>query len=118
MSYKVISPLVAVAPAEKSGDLDDANQGPRYFYEGAVIPDGYNDKRCKELVDDGMLEKVSAASQSSDSGDDKDPTRSSSKADWVAYATDDARGESKLSKEEAESLTRDQLVEKYLGPKE
>lgn len=47
------------------------------------------------------------------------PSRAGSKADWVAYATQEAPidGE-KLTAERAEAMTRDQLVEKYLGPKE
>lgn len=65
MSYKVITPLVGVAPAPAADakDLEDANQGPRYFYEGAVIPDGFNDERCEELVKDKMLEKVKASAK-------------------------------------------------------
>jgi hypothetical protein len=45
------------------------------------------------------------------------PARSASKADWVAYATSDAGGK-RFAVEDAEKLTRDQLAEKYLGPKE
>lgn len=66
MSYKVITPLVGVAPKSEQKDLEDANQGPRYFYEGAVIPDGFNDERCKELVEEKMLEVVKAAEPSGD----------------------------------------------------
>lgn len=43
------------------------------------------------------------------------PTKSSSKADWVTYATDEARGEQRLTTEEAEKATRDELAAKYLG---
>jgi hypothetical protein len=46
------------------------------------------------------------------------PTRSASKADWVAYVTHEDRGTLRLMPEAAEALTRDQLAEKYLGPKE
>lgn len=60
MSYKVISPVVAIAPSAKSDDLGDSNNGPRYFYEKSVIPDGFNDERCEQLADEGMLEKVKA----------------------------------------------------------
>lgn len=101
MSYKVIAPLVQVLPAS-----NDDFGGDGYFYHDAVIPAGWNDKRCKELVKDRMLEKVD------------DPkagalAKSASKADWVAFASDDARGESKLSAEDAEALTRDELAEKF-----
>lgn len=42
------------------------------------------------------------------------PTRSASKADWVAYAV--AHGGS--TEADAQAATRDQLAEAYLGPKE
>lgn len=99
MSYKVITPLVALAAAAKSDDLGDANNGPRYFYDGAVIPSGYNDERCEQLVKDGMLEKVKADSGSdadkepsvkeilADVGDDKE------KAAAALAAEQEARGD-------------------------
>ncbi|MFI7547213.1 hypothetical protein [Actinoplanes sp. NPDC049599] len=43
------------------------------------------------------------------------PTRSASKADWLAYATSPAGG---MTADAADALTRDQLAEKFLGPKE
>ena len=52
MSYKVTAPLVIVRNADGVG-------GDGYFYQDAVIPDGFNDERCKELAEDGMLEKAS-----------------------------------------------------------
>jgi hypothetical protein len=65
MPYKVTSPLVIVPNADgKSSD--------GYFYENAVIPDGFNDERCEELVKDGMLEKARADAGSGDST--KEPT--------------------------------------------
>lgn len=48
----------------------------------------------------------------------KAPGRSASKTDWVAYATTGAPEGLRLTEEQAEALTRDQLAEKYLGPKE
>ncbi|HEX8631137.1 MAG TPA: hypothetical protein VF755_23510 [Catenuloplanes sp.] len=46
--------------------------------------------------------------------DDK-PSRAASKADWKAYATSPRVG---MAEADAEALTRDQLAEKFLGPKE
>ncbi len=51
-------------------------------------------------------------------GEDGAPARSASKADWVAYATDDARGDDRLSSEDADAATRDELAERFLGAKE
>ncbi|TDC42088.1 hypothetical protein [Micromonospora sp. KC213] len=42
------------------------------------------------------------------------PARSASKADWVTHAAEHGG----MTREDAEKLTRDQLAEKYLGPKE
>lgn len=54
MSYKVTAALVIIPNADKvSGD--------GYFYQDSVIPDGWNDERCKQLAKEGMLEKVAAA---------------------------------------------------------
>jgi len=41
------------------------------------------------------------------------PARSASKSTWVAYAT-----RAGMTADEADQLTRDQLAERYLGPKE
>jgi len=41
----------------------------------------------------------------------KAPGKSASKAEWVAYAIDEARGADKLDVEVAEAMTRDQLAE-------
>lgn len=46
------------------------------------------------------------------------PGRGASKADWKTFATTGAPEGLRLTEEQAEALTRDQLAEKYLGPKE
>lgn len=46
------------------------------------------------------------------------PGRGMSKAHWVTYATEHAPDGQRLTIDAAEALTRDQLAEKYLGPKE
>lgn len=51
MSYKVTAPLVIVAN-------DDKTSGDWYGYNGALVPAGWNDARCKQLVKEGMLERV------------------------------------------------------------
>lgn len=102
MPYKVTSPLVIVPNA-------DGESGDGYFYRDAVIPDGFNDERCKVLAQEGLLEQVKAE-EIEEISKPSAPTKSASKADWVAYATDEARGADKLSAEEAEAKTRDELV--------
>lgn len=46
------------------------------------------------------------------------PKWSASKADWVAYATSEAAGDKRLTKEQADDLNHDKLAEHFLGPKE
>jgi hypothetical protein len=46
------------------------------------------------------------------------PARGASKADWKSFAVNGAPEGLRLTEEQAEALTRDQLAEKYLGPKE
>lgn len=49
MAHKVTAPLVSIKdPAGKS----------TYFYEGAIVPDGFDAKDIDRLVESGMLEKV------------------------------------------------------------
>lgn len=77
MSYKVTAPLVVV-------QNDDGVGGDGYFYQDAVIPDGFNDERCAQLVKDGMLEKVKA-----DSGSDGDGGKEPSVKEILAEVGDD-----------------------------
>ncbi|HSV41492.1 MAG TPA: hypothetical protein VLI04_22200 [Nocardioidaceae bacterium] len=53
MSYKVTAPLVIIAH-------EDGKTGDWYGYAGAIVPGGYNDKRCKVLAKEGFLEVVKA----------------------------------------------------------
>jgi hypothetical protein len=45
MGYRVNCPYAVVA---HDGGVWEG-------YEGAIVPDGLNDERCKELVDEGFL---------------------------------------------------------------
>lgn len=105
MSYKVKSPLVVVAPSGKSDDLGDANNGPRYFYDGAIIPDGFNDKRCDELVKDGMLEKVEASKADG-------PSPDSVEGILADVGEDKEKAQAALDAEQAKEKPRSSLVGK------
>ncbi|RDZ49311.1 hypothetical protein C5C07_20385 [Haloferax sp. Atlit-4N] len=107
MPYKVTSPLVIVPN-------DDGVSGDGYFYQDAVIPDGFNDKRCKELVKDGMLEKATADS-GSDGGSDKEPTV---KEILDEVGDDKEKAQTALDAENAKDKPRASLVDplqKILG---
>lgn len=72
MGYKVTAPLVIIASA-------DGVAGDWYGYDGALVPAGLNDERCKVLAKEGMLEKVkddapAPAPATAPSGDSKPDT--------------------------------------------
>lgn len=100
MSYKVTAPLVIIAN-------DDGTSGDWYGYVDAVVPQGLNDKRCEQLVEEGMLEKVSA-SEADSSASDGPPAKSASKGDWEAYARSQGATDADL-----EGKTKDDLVDAY-----
>lgn len=45
----------------------------------------------------------------------KAPSRSASKGEWVAWATDPVHGDAALTEEDADARTRDELVESFGG---
>jgi len=100
MPYKVTSPLVIVPNA-------DGENGSGYFYEDAVIPDGFNDKRCDQLVKDGMLEKVKAEKVKADSG-----SADTVDAILTEVGDDKAKAQTALDAENAKDKPRATLVGK------
>lgn len=71
-----------------------------------------------DLVESGTKAVSGSSSSSSSSSSDVNlpegaPSKSASKSDWVAYATSEDRGDDRLTEEQANELTRDQLVERY-----
>lgn len=65
------------------------------------------------VVDLDELEAASEADPAEEETADPPPTRSATKAEWKAYAL--VRG---VDEAEAEKTTRDDLAERFLGPKE
>jgi hypothetical protein len=88
----------------------------RTLAKGDMVPAGVSDAELANLVSFGAIAGASGGGEEEDQkvAVPSTPTKGSSKADWVAYATDEARGEDRLSDEEAEELTRDQLAAMYL----
>ncbi len=43
------------------------------------------------------------------------PNKSASKAEWVEWATNEVHGENRLTEEEAEATTRDELADRFGG---
>lgn len=91
-------------------------------HAGAVVPEGIDPEDAERLLKGGFLEKVETPSEEGAEPEaepspepvavePKAPGKSASKAEWVAYAIDEARGADKLDVEVAEAMTRDQLAE-------
>lgn len=111
----------------------DAAEARRLVAAGAVVKPGQLEKskaeRAKEIAEQARAEYEAALAALPDDVraeiapetvqdviPNGTPAKSASKVDWVAYATDEARGELRLTPEDAEALTRDQLAVKYLEP--
>lgn len=88
----------------------------RHIYTGGLVPDDADPKHVEQLKKLDMVGEAKAA-PTPEPEESSTPARSASKGDWVAYATDEARGADRLSTEDAEKLNRDDLAAKYLGPK-
>lgn len=100
MTYTVIAPLVVMPHI-------DGTSGDGYFYADAIIPDGYNDERCKELAEDGMLEKVKATAAAS-----SDPAPDTVEAILAEVGDDQAKAAAALEAENAKDKPRSTLVSK------
>lgn len=91
-----------------------------HVYKGAPVPLEADPAHVADLKASGMVGAVEddppAAPEAVE--DETVPTRGSSKKDWVAFATAEDRGADRLTEDDAEKLTRDELAEKYLGAKE
>lgn len=76
-------------------------------------PSGLNEEDLKRLVDEGYLEEVAAPDESAAADPNEPPAKSANKGEWVAFATAEERGDDRLSEEDANTLTKEQLVEKF-----
>jgi hypothetical protein len=86
------------------------------LYQGAPMPEGVPDDRIKHLLDSNLIEEVGGKvkAEPKEEGDEEPETPKpldgrSSKADLVAHAV--ANG---MNQEDAEKLTRDQLLDMYV----
>lgn len=95
MSYKVVVPCVIAR---------DRDGQAHHYYEGAVI--GWLDDVQKErFVDEGLVKESDVVVD-----DGGPPAKTAPKADWVAFAM--SKG---ADADEAEALTKQELVELYGG---
>lgn len=100
----------------------DAENARRLIEADAVVDpnaDGSQEPGGETVAPEGKVtDEVPAGTGSAPGDTSEPPSRSGSKADWVAYATAEARGDDRLTAEEADAATRDELAERFLGPKE
>jgi hypothetical protein len=89
---------------------------PAPIVPGAVSKDPAEQDRRETAMAERVLvegQDVRAATTSSAASGLQRPPQSAVKADWVAYATDHPDEDRRLSREDAEALTKQQLIELY-----
>jgi hypothetical protein len=95
MSYKVVVPCVIAQDRE----------GHSHHYYDAAIIGWLSDSQAAHFLAEGLVEKVSGTAS-----DDGPPAKTAPKADWVTFAV--SKG---ADADEAEALTKQELVELYGG---
>jgi hypothetical protein len=113
--YKVTAPCVVHVPVSTS-------DGPMLgtFYKDAILPGDVPAEKLKHLLDSGLIEEVGGSDRATEeeqddggSGDPKPLNGRSSKADLVAHAV--ANG---MNREDAEAMSRDDLLDMYVRKSE
>ena len=100
--------------------VKDAKGSVHHAYEGATVE--LSDGQAAHLLDLGFVERVGGGEDESDGGSDPTaapdsadkPKQVAPKADWVAYASSAAVPEGeRLTHDEADALTKAELVERF-----
>lgn len=110
MSYQVIAPLVLAKDPEGKT---------HHRYEGEIIQ-WLSPEQARHFVDLGLVSEIGhtaalgAVEVSSPTGDDYEkPKQVAPKAAWIEYAVFGAPGGQRLTRDEAEVLTKAELVERF-----
>ena len=114
MSYKVVAPLVLAKDAE--GRVHER-------YEGATIA-WLSDEQARHFLGLGLVEEIGApaAAASRDDGDhsggagdghEEPPKQVANKAAWEDWAVNHAPEGQRISAEEAETLTKKELIARF-----
>lgn len=108
MSYRVTAPLVLAKDREGKT---------HHVYENGLI-EWLSPEQASHLLSMGMVEKVGGAPAPVDPDDDLDdepdkPKQAAPKAAWEEYAVERAPEGQRISQEEAESLTKKELIERF-----
>lgn len=102
----VVKAVLAVVQDAKTGQY-------HHLYQGAPVPESVSSEDIERLTDEGFIREAPKEQAPAEVDPNEPPKKAASKPEWVAFASNDARGEAKLSAEEAEALTKEQLVEKF-----
>ena len=105
MTYTVTTALAVIPNA-------DGTSGDGYFYEGATIPDGWNDERCKQLAEEGFLEKTKAAASGDGDGGSSGPAKVSDILAEVGDDVEKAKAALEAEQQERGEDARPSLVKK------
>lgn len=112
MSYQVVAPLVIAK--DQDGRL-------HHVYEGGVIS-WLSPEQEAHFVDSGLVVKVGGAQPAAGPDDDEvsdadealdKPKQAAPKASWVEYAVNGAPEDERISEDEAEAMTKAELVERF-----
>lgn len=106
-SYRVTWPFVYLAVREITGKVQVNG-----FYQGAIVDsDQVDEESLKRHLDRGAMEKFSADSASSPEEDDSagKPGQNDSKAAWVDHAV----SQGVVDQDEAEGMTKSELIELF-----
>jgi hypothetical protein len=105
MAYVVTGPVVV---------LPEATTGlTKYYYEGAILPDGLDKDRVQGVIDDGLVAEVDDPAAPIE-GDEESgvppvvakPKQGDDKSAWVDYAV--SKG---AERADAEAMTKAELIE-------
>lgn len=107
MSFKVIAPLVLAKDHEGKT---------HHVYAGGVI-EWLSPEQAAHFLDSELVVKVGGAQPAADPGDDPEPVdkpkQAAPKASWVEYAVNGAPEDERISEDEAEAMTKAELVERF-----
>ena len=105
MSYKVLAPCVIAR---------DRNGSSHHLYEGSIV-DQLDAAQAKRWLDEGLVEEIGSVPAAADPALGP-PQRVATKAEWVDYAVASCAGtDTPLSVEDAEAMTKAELVEQFGG---
>ncbi len=105
MSFRVIAPLVLAKDREGKT---------HHVYEDGVI-EWLSPEQERHLIDSSLVVRV-GGNQFQSAGLDGDvdkPKQAAPKAVWVEYAVNGAPEDERISEDEAETLTKAELVERF-----